>query len=68
VHGVRASTAEEMNKALEYALSQKGPHLIEAMVPEAVNGMKRKVLPWVLRSLPHLPLAVTRLLKKKIAP
>jgi acetolactate synthase-1/2/3 large subunit len=68
VHGSRASTAEEMNKALEYALSQKGPHLIEAMVPEAVNGVKRRLLPWVLRSLPNLPLSVTRALKKKLAP
>ena len=68
VHGIRASSAEEMNKALEYALSQKGPHLIEAMVPEAVNGVKRKLLPWILRSLPNLPVSVTRALKKKIAP
>lgn len=68
VHGARVATAEEMNKALEYAFSHKGPHLIEAMVPEALNGVKRKVLPWMLRSLPKLPLGVTRALKKKIAP
>lgn len=68
VHGTRVSTAEEMNKALEYAASQKGPHLIEAMVPEAVGGLKRKVLPWVLRSTAHLPLSVSRALKKKVAP
>lgn len=68
VHGVRASTAEELNKALEYALTHEGPHLIEVMVPESLNGVKRKVLPWVLRSLPSLPLALTRALKKKIAP
>lgn len=68
VHGVRVHTAEEMNKAIEYALSHAGPHLIEAMVPESLNGVKRRVLPWVLRSLPSLPLSVTRALKKKIAP
>ncbi len=68
VHGVRVTTAEEFNKALEYALSHPGPHLIEAMVPESMNGVKRKVLPWVLRSLPSLPLSLTRALKKKIAP
>ncbi|MAD44378.1 MAG: acetolactate synthase large subunit [Oceanospirillaceae bacterium] len=68
VHGVRVSTAEELNKALEYAQSHPGPHLIEAMVPESMNGVKRKVLPWVLRSLPSLPLSMTRALKKKIAP
>ena len=68
VHGTRVSTAEEMNAALEYALNHPGPHLIEAMVPEAVNGIKRKMLPVVMKAMPHLPLAVTRALKKKIAP
>jgi acetolactate synthase-1/2/3 large subunit len=42
-------------KALEYALATPGPHLIEAMVPESLSGAKRRVLPWLLRSLPRLP-------------
>lgn len=68
VHGVRVSTAEELNTAMAYALTHKGPHLIEVMVPESLNGLKRRVLPWVLRSLPSLPLSLTRALKRKIAP
>jgi acetolactate synthase-1/2/3 large subunit len=68
VHGVRVSTAEELLKALEYALAHPGPHLIEAVVPESLNATKRKVLPWLLRSLPNLPKPVARALKKKIAP
>ncbi|OGB03849.1 MAG: decarboxylase [Burkholderiales bacterium RIFCSPLOWO2_12_FULL_64_99] len=68
VHGVRVSTAEDLVKAMTYAFSHDGPHLIEVMVPESLNGVKRKVLPWVLRSLPNLPLPVTRALKRKIAP
>ena len=68
VHGIRVTTAEELNKALEYALKHPGPNLIEVMVPESLNGTKRKVLPWVLKSLPSLPLPLTRALKKKIAP
>lgn len=68
VHAVRVSTAEEFCKALEYALAHPGPHLIEAMVPESLNGTKRKVLPWLLRSLPNLPQGVARALKRKIAP
>ncbi len=68
VHGVRVDTAEDLVKAMEYAFSHEGPHLIEVMVPESLNGVKRKVLPWVLRSLPSLPLPVTRALKRKIAP
>ena len=68
VHGTRVTTADELNKALKYALNHKGPNLIEVMVPESLNGTKRKVLPWVLKSLPGLPLPLTRALKKKIAP
>lgn len=68
VHAVRASTAEDFCQALEYALAHPGPHLIEALVPEALAGAKRRVLPWLLRSLPSLPPAVARALKRKIAP
>jgi acetolactate synthase-1/2/3 large subunit len=68
VHGTRVGTADELVKAMEYAFAHPGPHLIEAVVPESLNGVKRKVLPWVLRSLPGLPLSLTRALKTKIAP
>ena len=68
VHGVRVDTAETLCQAMEYACAQPGPHLIEAMVPESLNGLKRTVLPWLLRSLPSLPLSVSRALKRKLAP
>ena len=68
VHAVRATTAEDFVKALTYALAHPGPHLIEATVPESLSGAKRKVLPWLLRSLPNLPRPVAMALKKKIAP
>ncbi|MDX1551716.1 MAG: acetolactate synthase large subunit [Marinobacter sp.] len=68
VHGVRVATAEDMAKAMEYALSMPGPHLIEVMIPESLSGVKRRILPWMLRALPSLPLSVTRALKRKLAP
>lgn len=68
VHGVRVQSTEELLKAMEYAQSMPGPHLIEAVVPESLNGVKRKVLPWLLRTLPSLPRSVSTTLKKKIAP
>src|SRR5574343_156630 len=68
VHAVRTDAAEGFCKALEYALAHPGPHLIEAVVPESLSGAKRKVLPWLLRSLPSLPQPVARALKGKIAP
>ncbi len=68
VHGVRATTTEDFLTALEYALAHPGPHLIEAVVPESLSGAKRKLLPWLLRSLPKLPQPVAQALKRKIAP
>jgi acetolactate synthase-1/2/3 large subunit len=68
VHAVRVDTAEDMNKAMEYALSMPGPHLIEVMTPESLSGVKRRILPWMLRALPSLPLSVNRALKRKLAP
>ncbi|MGM0564626.1 MAG: acetolactate synthase large subunit [Pseudomonadota bacterium] len=68
VHGTRATTTGELLKALEYANSHPGPHLIEVMVPESLNGFKRRILPWVLRSLPSLPNSLSKSLKRKIAP
>jgi|SRR5690554_144964 len=68
VHGTRVTTAEEMHAALQYAIENPGPHLIEAMVPEALNGLKRKMLPMVMKAIPVLPLSLTRALKNKIAP
>ena len=68
VHGVRVSSSEALIKALEYATHQKGPHLIEALIPESLSGLKRSILPWLLRALPKLPLPVARALKRKMAP
>lgn len=68
VHAVRASTAGEFCKALEYALSHPGPHLIEALVPESLSRTKRKLLPWMLRALPNLPPTLAKAIKRKVAP
>jgi acetolactate synthase-1/2/3 large subunit len=68
VHAARADTAEDFCRALEYALSHSGPHLIEVVVPESLSGAKRKALPWVLKALPKLPAPLARMLKKKLAP
>jgi len=68
VHAVTAGTAEELCKALEYALAQPGPHLIEAVIPESLGGAKRRILPWLLRAMPNLPTSVAQALKRKLAP
>jgi acetolactate synthase-1/2/3 large subunit len=68
VHAARADSAEDFCRALEYALAHPGPHLIEAVVPESLSAGKRRVLPWVLGSLPKLPAPLARALKRKLAP
>jgi acetolactate synthase-1/2/3 large subunit len=68
VHAVRAETAEELVKALRYALEMPGPHLIDAIVPESLGGFRRRALPWLLGALPKLPQPLARLLKRKLAP
>ena len=68
VHAVRADTAEDFCKAMEYALEMPGPHLIDAVIPESLSGAKRRILPWLLRSVPNLPTPLARALKRKLAP
>ena len=68
VHAVRVDSTEGLCEALEYAFSQPGPHLIDAIVPEALNANKRRALPYVLGALPRLPAPLARLLKRKLAP
>lgn len=68
LHSVRATTAEEFNTALENALRSPGPHLIEAVVPNAFSGLKLRLLPHVLSSLSSLPQPLASFIKRKVAP
>ncbi|MBX3695283.1 MAG: acetolactate synthase large subunit [Steroidobacteraceae bacterium] len=68
VHAVRATTADELVDALDYALRAPGPHLIEAVVPSAFSGLKLRLLPHVLGSLARLPQPLARALKRKVSP
>lgn len=68
VRSTRVTTPDELTSALQGALARPGPHLIEAMVPPALTGLKLKLLPHLLGSLDRVPLPVARMLKRKIAP
>jgi acetolactate synthase-1/2/3 large subunit len=63
----RATTTAEFVAALEHALRTPGPHLIEAVVPPTLAGLKLRVLPHLLQSLANLPQPIARALKRKIA-
>ncbi len=62
------STAMGFNKALENAIREPGPHLIEAIVPNEFKGLKLKALPHVMGALDSVPAPLAKALKKKIAP
>ena len=62
------STTEGFNKALQHALGEPGPHLIEAIVPSEFTGLKLKALPPVLGALESVPAGLAKLIKKTIAP
>ena len=64
----RASTTEEFLAAFEHALRTPGPHLIEAIVPPTMTGLKLRVLPHLLQSLANLPQPLARAIKRGIAP
>jgi len=64
----RVTTTAEFVAALEHALRTPGPHLIEAIVPPTLAGLKLRVLPHILQSLANLPQPMAQALKRKIAP
>lgn len=68
VPGVRAATAEEFAAAFAHALASPGPHLIEAVVPPAIGGLKLRLLPRLLRRLDAMPRPLARAIQRKVAP
>jgi acetolactate synthase-1/2/3 large subunit len=68
VPSVRATTTAEFVAALEKALATPGPHLIEAVVPSTLSGLRLKLMPRILASLAGLPAPLGRAIKRKIAP
>jgi acetolactate synthase-1/2/3 large subunit len=63
-----ATTAKEFNDALERAIREPGPHLIDAIVPSEYEGVKLKVLPHLLGAMNKIPSPIAKAIKKKIAP
>lgn len=63
-----ATTAEEFNAALEKAIREPGPHLIDAIVPSEYEGLKLKFLPHVLGAMGTIPSPIAKAIKKKLAP
>ncbi|HEX8120635.1 MAG TPA: acetolactate synthase large subunit [Solirubrobacteraceae bacterium] len=68
VPAVRAETAEAFSAALDRALAEPGPHLIEALVPSEYTGLRLKLMPRALNALEKLPRPLARAAKRKFYP
>ena len=68
VPAVRATTAEEMSGALERALAEPGPHLIEAVVPSVLSPRQLRAMPYALRAIESLPRPIGAALKRRLYP
>jgi acetolactate synthase-1/2/3 large subunit len=64
----RAETAEQLGEALEAAVAEPGPHLIEAMVPPAFSERQLKAMPVALNALRFLPRPVASAIQRRLNP
>ena len=68
VPAVRVETGEELTRELERAVSEPGPHLIEAVIPSVYSGLRLRAMPYALRALGALPAPVARAVKRRVYP
>src|SRR4051812_4499785 len=64
----RVDTAEQLLAALERGAAERGPRLIEVVVPSVFSGRRLKALPYGLRAIEKLPRPVAQAIKKRVAP
>jgi acetolactate synthase-1/2/3 large subunit len=68
VPSVRVDTCEDLTAALERAVAEPGPHLIEVVIPSAFSSWKLKAMPYALQTLGVLPQPVAKAVKRRLAP
>jgi acetolactate synthase-1/2/3 large subunit len=64
----RVDTGEELVAALERAVSEPGPHLVEVIVPSVYSGLRLRAMPHALRALTKLPRPLARAAKRRFYP
>jgi acetolactate synthase I/II/III large subunit len=64
----RVDTAEALVDALERAVAEPGPHLIEALVPSTLTAFQLKAMPHALRALGVLPRPIAAAVKRRLYP
>jgi acetolactate synthase-1/2/3 large subunit len=68
VSSSRADTAEQLLEALDRAVAEPGPHLIEVLVPTMFSQLQLRAMPHALRALGKLPRPVAAALKRRLYP
>jgi acetolactate synthase-1/2/3 large subunit len=64
----RVDTAEQLTDALERAIAEPGPSLIEVVIPSVFSPRQLRAMPYALRALELLPRPVAAAVKKRIYP
>jgi acetolactate synthase-1/2/3 large subunit len=64
----RVDTAEQLLAALDRGVAERGPRLIEVVVPSVFSGRRLKALPYGLRAIEKLPRPVAQAIKRRVAP
>ncbi len=64
----RVRSSEELASAIERALIEPGPHLIEVRVPSTFSPAQLRAMPLALRALGTLPRPVAAAVKKRLSP
>ena len=64
----RVDSAEALTTALEAAIAEPGPHLIEAPVPPTFSAAQLRVMPYALKGLGMLPRPIASAIKRRLAP
>jgi acetolactate synthase-1/2/3 large subunit len=68
VPALRVDTGEDLVGALERAVAEPGPHLVEVVVPSVYSGLRLRAMPHALRALTKLPRPLARAAKRRFYP
>jgi acetolactate synthase-1/2/3 large subunit len=64
----RVDSGDGFARAVERALAEPGPHLIEAVVPSVYSGLRLRAMPYGLRLLGRLPRPLAQAAKRRFYP
>jgi acetolactate synthase-1/2/3 large subunit len=64
----RVDSSDALVTALENAIAEPGPHLIEIVVPPVFPPWQLKVMPYALRALSALPAPLAKRVKQRVYP